>query len=144
MVIRMGDSLERLHRSVLAVQKGDPALSRTARLMRAGRAKVAKKLAEEAAEVVIDAMQGNRDAVVRESADLLYHLVVLWAECGIRPQEVWAEMDRREKLLGLAEKLPKDLPKSQPAGVSEPRPAEPRKVVALQTDRIPKRRRPGY
>ena len=88
----MGDSLERLYRSVLALEKGDPSLSRTTRLMRAGRAKVAKKLAEEAAEVVIDAMQGNREAVVRESADLLYHLVVLWAEAGIRPQEVWAEM----------------------------------------------------
>ncbi len=83
-------------------------------------------------------MQGNRDAVVRESADLLYHLVVLWAESGIRPQEVWAEMDRREKLLGLAEKLPKD----QPRPAVEP--AERRKVVALEARRIPKRRRPGY
>lgn len=137
----MADSLERLYRSVLALQKGDPSLSRTARLMRAGRAKVAKKLAEEAAEVVIDAMQGNREAVVRESADLLYHLVVLWAEAGIRPAEVWAEMDRREKLLGLAEKLPKDAPRKQPMP-SEP--AERRKVVALETRRIPKRRRPGY
>ena len=131
----MGDSLERLYRSVLALQKGDPALSRTARLMRAGRAKVAKKLAEEAAEVVIDAMQGNRDAVVRESADLLYHLVVLWAEAGIRPQEVWAEMERREKLLGLAEKLPKESPRGAPAEV-----ADRRKVVALEARRSGKRR----
>ena len=126
----MSDSLERLYRSVLVVQKGDPSRSRTARLMRAGRAKVAKKLAEEAVEVVIDAMQGDREAVVRESADLLYHLIVLWADAGIRPQDVWAEMQRREKLFGLAEKLPKDLP------------AEPqrRKVIALETRRIPKRR----
>jgi phosphoribosyl-ATP pyrophosphohydrolase len=135
----MTDSLERLYRSVIALQKGDPALSRTARLMRAGRAKVAKKLAEEAAEVVIDAMQGDREAVVRESADLLYHLVVLWAEAGIRPAQVWAEMDRRERLLGLAEKLPKDLPK----GVLQDQ-AGRRKVVALEARRIPKRRRPGY
>ena len=75
--------------------------------MRAGRAKMAKKLAEEAIEVVIDAMNGEREAVVRESADLLYNLVVLWAEAGVRPQDVWAEMARRERLFGLAEKLPK-------------------------------------
>ena len=136
----MADSLERLHRSVLAMQKGDPALSRTARLMRAGRAKVAKKLAEEAAEVVIDAMQGNREAVVRESADLLYHLVVLWAEAGIRPSQVWAEMDRRERLMGLAEKLPKDSPKAGLPKASLEDQADRRKVVALAAQRIPKRR----
>ncbi len=151
----MGDSLERLYRSVVALQKSDPLQSRTARLMRAGRAKVAKKLAEEAVEVVIDAMQGDREAVVRESADLLYHLVVLWAEGGIRPQEVWAEMDRREKLMGLAEKLPKessrdpskdpskDPTKPHPKAGAADRP-DPRKVVALEARRIPKRRRPGY
>jgi phosphoribosyl-ATP pyrophosphohydrolase len=131
----MADSLERLFKSVIALQKSDPARSRTARLMRAGRGKVAKKMAEEAVEVVIDAMQGDREAVVRESADLLYHLVVLWAEAGVRPQDVWAEMERREKLLGLAEKLPKNLPPDAPVR---------RKVVALQAHRIPKRRRSGY
>ncbi len=82
-------------------------MSRTAKLMRAGRSKMAKKLAEEAIEVVIDAMNGEREAVVRESADLLYNLVVLWAEAGVRPQDVFAEMARRERLFGLAEKLPK-------------------------------------
>ena len=82
-------------------------MSRTAKLMRAGRSKMAKKLAEEAIEVVIDAMNGDREAVVRESADLLYNLVVLWAEAGVRPQDVFAEMARRERLFGLAEKLPK-------------------------------------
>ena len=135
----MGDSLERLYKSVIALQKGDPSQSRTARLIRSGRPKIAKKMAEEAVEVVIDALNGNREAVVRESADLLYHLVVLWAEAGIRPQEVWAEMDRREKLLGLAEKLPKDLPKGGLAELSQGR-----KVVALEARRIPKRRRSGY
>jgi phosphoribosyl-ATP pyrophosphohydrolase len=68
---------------------------------------MAKKLAEEAVEVVIDAMSGQRDAVVRESADLLYNLVVLWVSAGVRPQDVWAEMERRERLFGLAEKVPK-------------------------------------
>ena len=103
----MNDSLERLYQQVTAAKTADPAHSRTAKLMRAGRAKMAKKLAEEAIEVVIDAMNGEREAVVRESADLLYNLVVLWAEAEIRPQEVFAEMARRERLFGLAEKLPK-------------------------------------
>ena len=51
---------------------------------------MAKKLAEEAIEVVIDAVNGNRDAVIRESADLLYNLTVLWASAGVRPEDVWA------------------------------------------------------
>ena len=68
---------------------------------------MARKLAEEAIEVVIDAVSGKQDAVVRESADLLYNLTVLWAAAGIRPQDVWDEMDRRERTQGIAEKLPK-------------------------------------
>lgn len=124
----MPDSLERLYKSVMDLKKGDPANSRTARLMRAGRSKIAKKLAEEAVEVVIDAMHGDRHAVVRESADLLYHVVVLWASVGIKPQDVWSEMDRRERLLGLAEKMPKD------TGAGS------RRVVALESRRLRKRR----
>jgi phosphoribosyl-ATP pyrophosphohydrolase len=103
----MNDSLERLYVQVTAARTADPTHSRTAKLMRAGRAKMAKKFAEEAIEVVIDAMNGEREAVVRESADLLYNLVVLWAEAEVRPQDVFAEMARRERLFGLAEKLPK-------------------------------------
>jgi phosphoribosyl-ATP pyrophosphohydrolase len=104
----MTDSIDRLYDAVLAAKDSDPLVSRTARLLRAGRAKVAKKLAEEAVEVVIDAMHGDRDAVVRESADLLYNLVVLWAAFGIRPADVWKEMSRREQLFGIAEKLLKN------------------------------------
>jgi phosphoribosyl-ATP pyrophosphohydrolase len=103
----MNDSLERLHQQVIAAKSGDPATSRTAKLLRSGRSKMAKKLAEEAIEVVIDAMNGESEAVVRESADLLYNLVVLWAEAGVRPQDVFNEMARRERLFGLAEKVPK-------------------------------------
>ena len=83
---------------------------------------MAKKLAEEAVEVVIDAMHGRTGAVIRESADLLYNLVVLWVASGVHPDEVWREMERRERLLGIAEKLPKT------ALV----PPLPRKVVALE------------
>ena len=88
----MTDSVARLYDAVIAVRGSDPAKSRTARLLRAGRAKMAKKLAEEAVEVVIDAMHGQPEAVVRESADLLYNLVVLWVHSGVHPDEVWAEM----------------------------------------------------
>ncbi len=107
----MSDSLERLYKAVEASRGLDPAVSRTARLLRRGPAKMAKKLAEEAIEVAIDAVGGNREAVVRESADLLYNLSVLWVELGIKPQDVWDEMDRRERTLGIAEKLPKLSPK---------------------------------
>src|SRR5436189_4832058 len=103
----MTDSLDRLHQAVMAARSADPASSRTARLLRAGRSKMAKKLAEEAVEVVIDAMHGNSDSVVRESADLLYNLVVLWVASGVHPKDVWMEMERRERMLGIAEKLPK-------------------------------------
>jgi phosphoribosyl-ATP pyrophosphohydrolase len=103
----MSDSLERLYQAVLAARDLDPATSRTARLFQRGPAKMAKKLAEEAIEVVIDAVNGKADAVVRESADLLYNLTVLWASAGVKPEDVWREMERREDMLGIAEKLPK-------------------------------------
>src|SRR6476659_4204777 len=116
----MTDSVARLYDAVIAVRGSDPTKSRTARLLRSGRAKMAKKLAEEAVEVVIDAMNGSREAVVKESADLIYNLVVLWVSSGVQPREVWKEMERRERLFGIAEKLTKD-------GLDDPR----RKVVAL-------------
>src|SRR5262245_22043058 len=103
----MSDSLERLYLAVLAARDLDPATSRTARLFQRGPAKMGKKLAEEAIEVVIDAIHGDSDAVTRESADLLYNLVVLWAASGVHPKDVWLEMERRERLLGIAEKIPK-------------------------------------
>ena len=80
---------------------------RTARLLSCGRSKIAQKLIEEAGEIALEAVRHRSRSVVRESADLIYHLVVLWHECGITPDEVWAEMHRRADKLGLAEKLPK-------------------------------------
>jgi phosphoribosyl-ATP pyrophosphohydrolase len=132
----MGDSIERLYRAVLAAKDLDPAVSRTAKLFQRGPAKMAKKLAEEAIEVVIDAVNGDPDAVTRESADLLYNLTVLWASAGVRPDDVWREMERREHLLGIAEKLPKSavkLPK-----VPGPRIAR-RPIVALEGRGLRKR-----
>ncbi|MBB4372366.1 phosphoribosyl-ATP pyrophosphohydrolase [Bradyrhizobium sp. cir1] len=133
----MSDSLERLYLAVLAAKDLDPATSRTARLFQRGPSKMAKKLAEEAIEVVIDAVNGDSEAVIRESADLLYNLTVLWASAGVRPEDVWREMTRREDMLGIAEKLPKStvkLPK-----VASPRMAARRPIVALETRTARKR-----
>jgi phosphoribosyl-ATP pyrophosphohydrolase len=103
----MSDAVRRLYEAVLARRGQDPTTSKTAKLFAAGRCKMARKVGEEAVEVAIDAAKDNRGAVVAESADLIYHLVVLWAEMGIKPGDVWDEMQRREDSLGIAEKLPK-------------------------------------
>jgi phosphoribosyl-ATP pyrophosphohydrolase len=132
----MSDSLERLYQAVIAAKDLDPATSRTARLFQRGPSKMAKKLAEEAIEVVIDAVNGDGEAVVRESADLLYNLTVLWASAGVRPADVWREMEKREDLLGIAEKMPKasvKLPKAAAA------PATRRRIVALEGRSLRKR-----
>src|ERR1700754_2477806 len=132
----MSDSLERLYQAVLAARDLDPAISRTARLFQRGPSKMAKKLAEEAIEVVIDAVNGDGPAVVRESADLLYNLTVLWAAAGVRPEDVWREMERRERLLGIAEKLPKATAKLPKVPAT---PEVRRRIVALE-GRLRKRR----
>jgi phosphoribosyl-ATP pyrophosphohydrolase len=136
----MSDSLDRLYAAVVAARDLDPATSRTARLLRSGQAKMSKKLAEEAIEVVIDAMNGQADAVVRESADLIYNLAVLWVACGVKPRDVWAEMDRREKMLGIAEKLPKAQRKAVRSGAARPGAVDLRGVIALRARRADKRR----
>lgn len=128
----MSDSLDRLYQAVIAARDLDPATSRTARLFQRGPSKMAKKLAEEAIEVVIDAVNGKPDAVIRESADLLYNLTVLWASAGVRPEDVWAEMARRESMLGIAEKLPKPV---KPLAKAARRP-----IVALDGHRLRERR----
>ena len=142
----MTDSVDRLYKAILAARELDPGVSRTARLLRRGHAKMAKKLAEEAIEVVIDAMNGDREALARESADLIYNLTVVWAASGVRPQDVWAEMDRRERMLGIAEKLPKTRATAKVSPV-KPAAAKPaaaaavrRPVISLDARRAPKRR----
>jgi phosphoribosyl-ATP pyrophosphohydrolase len=103
----MDDSLHRLYQAILAARGQDPASSKTSKLFHAGIEKMAKKLAEEAVEVGLDAVHMRRERVILESADLLYNLSVLWAECGIRPEDVEQEIARREYIYGIAEKLPK-------------------------------------
>jgi phosphoribosyl-ATP pyrophosphohydrolase len=101
------DRLATLARA-LEAHRGKPAgFSRSAKLFASGTPKMAQKLVEEAAEVAIEALRGERKLLIAESADLLYNLVVLLTASGINMDEVWAEMDGREARLGLAEKLPK-------------------------------------
>jgi phosphoribosyl-ATP pyrophosphohydrolase len=96
--------LDRLWTVVMSRRTANPAVSHSARLLSRGPAKVAQKFGEEAVECLIEAVAGNRDAVVAESADVLYHLIVLWVASGIRPEEVWEELKRREGISGIAEK----------------------------------------
>jgi phosphoribosyl-ATP pyrophosphohydrolase len=103
----MSDSLERLFDAVREARGRNPSSSRTSKLFREGMPKMAKKLVEEAVEVGLDAVQMNRESVILESADVLYHLAVIWAECGVSPADVMGEIDRRERVYGIAEKLPK-------------------------------------
>jgi phosphoribosyl-ATP pyrophosphohydrolase len=96
--------LEDLYAVIKGRQGADPETSYTAKLFSRGRAKIAQKLGEEAVETVIAAMGQDPAKVVPESADLLYHLLVLWADCGIDPAEVWAELARRQGISGIDEK----------------------------------------
>jgi phosphoribosyl-ATP pyrophosphohydrolase len=102
-----GDRLQRLAAAIAEVRAGARNSPRTVKLLASGPAKMAQKVVEEAAEVAIEGAIGNREAVISESVDLLYNLSTLWSALGVRPEAIWAEMDRREALLGMAEKLPK-------------------------------------
>jgi phosphoribosyl-ATP pyrophosphohydrolase len=101
---QLGPALDRLWRVIQSRRGADPQTSYTARLFSRGRAKIAQKLGEEAVEAVIEGVGDNPAALVGESADLLYHLLVLWAAAGISPTDVAAELARREGTSGLAEK----------------------------------------
>lgn len=101
---QLGAALARLWQIVDSRRDADPATSYTAKLLARGRAKVAQKLGEEAIEAVIEGVKGDRAALTGESADLLYHLLVLWAEVGIGPTDVAEELARREGTSGIAEK----------------------------------------
>ena len=99
-----GSILDRLYATIVARRGADPATSYTAKLLARGRHKAAQKLGEEAVEAVIEAVRHDNAALIGESADLLYHLLVLWAACGIVPADVAAELAHREGTSGLDEK----------------------------------------
>ena len=99
-----GQILDRLYRVIESRRAADPAVSHTAKLFHKGTRKIAQKVGEEAVETVIEAVRGKRDRLIAESADLMYHLLVLWADARINPAEVWEELARREGVSGIAEK----------------------------------------
>ncbi|WP_439816382.1 phosphoribosyl-ATP diphosphatase [Zavarzinia sp. CC-PAN008] len=100
----MSETLDRLTATILARKGADPTSSYVAKLLAKGVPHIAKKLGEEAVETAIAAAERDRGAVIRESADLLFHLHVLWAAMDVAPAEVMAELDRREGTSGIAEK----------------------------------------
>jgi phosphoribosyl-ATP pyrophosphohydrolase len=99
-----GSILDRLYATIVARRGADPASSYTAKLMGDGTNRIAQKLGEEAVETVIAAVAGDGAALAGESADLLYHLLVLWEDAGIAPADVWLALEQRMGVSGIAEK----------------------------------------
>jgi phosphoribosyl-ATP pyrophosphohydrolase len=99
-----GTILDHLYATIASRKGGDPARSYTAKLFAEGRAKIARKFGEEAVETTIAALSEGKDRVASESADLLYHLLVLWADSGVAPADVWASLAARQGKSGIEEK----------------------------------------
>ncbi|NQU55819.1 MAG: phosphoribosyl-ATP diphosphatase [Rhodospirillales bacterium] len=98
------DILERLFETIKGRLGDDPDTSYTAKLFTQGRGEIARKVGEEATETIVASLDETDEKVISESADLLYHLLVLWADVGIAPAHVWAELARREGTSGIDEK----------------------------------------
>ena len=96
--------LDRLYAVIDARKGADLQSSYTAKLLDEGPKKIGQKVGEEAVEAVIEGVSENRDGLTSESADLLYHLLVLWSAIGVKPEDVWAELARREGRSGIEEK----------------------------------------
>jgi len=96
--------LDDLHAIILSRRGTDADKSYTAKLFARGRGKIAQKFGEEAVETVVAALAEGREELAAESADMLYHLLVLWAECGVEPAQVWGELERRLGTSGIDEK----------------------------------------
>ena len=100
--------LERLFAVIESRKGADASSSYTAKLFAAGMPEIARKVGEEAIETITAALS-TQENVTAESADLLYHLLVLWAEAGIKPEDIWAELQKREGTSGIDEKALRDL-----------------------------------
>jgi phosphoribosyl-ATP pyrophosphohydrolase len=96
--------LDQLYVVIDRRKHADPDTSNTARLFGRGRQQIAKKLGEEAVETLIEGIRGDRPRLVGKSADMLYHLLALWAATSVKPKIVWAELARREGLWVIAKK----------------------------------------
>ncbi len=99
-----GRVLDDLYAVIEARCGADPASSYTAELLSAGPPGIARKVGEEALETVIEGVSGSSERLAEESADLLYHLLVLWAARDVSPQGVWQSLAARKGTSGLAEK----------------------------------------
>ena len=99
-----GAVLDQLYEVILSRRDADPDDSHTAKLFKRGIEKIAQKVGEEAVEAVIEGVRNDPEALAAESADLLYHLLVLWAACGVEPDEVWRALAARQGASGLTEK----------------------------------------
>lgn len=100
----MSDTLQKLYETIRARRSESTATSYTAKLMAKGVPHIAKKVGEEGVEVALAAVSGDRNEVIKESADILFHMEVLWAAMEIEPDDVYAELERREGISGIAEK----------------------------------------
>ena len=98
------DILDRLYHTILTRKSGDPSSSYVASLFAKGPRKIAQKVGEEATETVVASAEGHKGSIIAESADLVFHLLVLWAAHGITPDEVGQELERREGTSGIDEK----------------------------------------
>lgn len=132
------DPLDALEAVIRSRRGGDPDSSYVARLFDKGRAKIAQKVGEEAVEAAIAAVQGDRAGLKSEAADLLFHLIVLLVDSGLRLDDVRAELARREGLSGLAEKAARvdtSTRPPQPAAASQP--PQPTTPLPLGADHAP-------
>lgn len=96
--------IDRLFEVIRSRKGADPSASYTAKLYSQGVLKIAKKLGEEGVETALAAVAQDKAALIAESADLLYHLLVLWAACGIEPNDAYAALEARAGRSGIDEK----------------------------------------
>ncbi|MDI2090506.1 phosphoribosyl-ATP diphosphatase [Commensalibacter oyaizuii] len=104
------DILEQLYNTILSRKNADPSTSYSAQLLAKGPHKTAQKFGEEAIECLIECATGNQAELIKESADVLYHLLVMWVSTDVSPQDVWAELHRREGTSGIIEKASRSIP----------------------------------
>lgn len=104
-----GRVLDHLFEVIESRRDDDPETSHTAKLFKKGVLKIAQKVGEEATETVIEGVAGGRDKLADESADLLYHLLVLWASRGLKPCDIWRQLEGRKGISGIAEKASRGL-----------------------------------
>ena len=100
----MRHAIDELFSNIVDRKNADPSISYTAKLLNGGTNFIAQKVGEEAVETIIEAVSGSQDNLIHESADLLYHLMVLWADADINLQSIWDELDRRSGRSGIEEK----------------------------------------